>query len=213
MAINILFVDDHKMLREGIKQLLEFDAGIRVVSQASMGEECKYLLCENTYDMVLLDINLPDTSGIDLLSYIKSNYPKLLVVMLTVHNEVDYVIECLDAGADGYVLKDSSSNELIKAIKSVYDGTRYIEPDLISKLNSRLRQRDDDLLKTKQITKREKEILIFIAEGKSNKEISDVLGISESTVKNHISNMFIKIGVADRTQAAVFAIRNNIVRL
>ena len=213
MAINVLLVDDHKMLREGIKTLLEFDNDIIVSGQSSTGKECMELLSKNKYDVVVLDINLPDCSGISLLKDIKKNNKSVKVLMLTVHNEVEYLIDSLNSGANGYILKDSDTADLVKAIKAVYRGEKYIQPDLVPILNSRLVRIEDDLDKQKDITKREKQILICIAQGKTNKDIADQFEISERTVKNHITNLFKKIDVTDRTQAAVFAIRNNLVQI
>lgn len=213
MSIKILLVDDHKMLREGIKQLLEFDSDLNVLAQASNGAECRDCLAHGKYDVVVLDINLPDISGIKLLKELKKVYKDTKFLMLTVHNEIEYLIEALDCSADGYILKDSDSDELIHAIKTVYSGERYIQGSLIPALNARLLRREDDNDKKKNITKREKQILVSIALGKSNKDIADDFDISERTVKNHITSLFKKIEVNDRTQAAVFAIRNNLVDL
>jgi len=212
-VIKVLLVDDHKMLREGIKQLIEYDSDICVVGQASTSQECRELLESIDADVVILDINLPDYSGLVLLHDIRKQYKSTKFLMLTVHNEVEYLLEAVDNNADGYMLKDSDSDELIKAIKTVYVGERYIQPSLIPVLNARLLKRENDKDKNKELTKREKQILISIASGKSNKDIADDFNISERTVKNHITSLFKKIDVIDRTQAAVFAIRNNIVNL
>lgn len=201
------------MLREGIKQLLEFDQNLCVVCQASNGEECLQAVSKNDIDIVLLDINLPDITGTKLIKDIKKIKHDVKVLILTVHNEMEYLLDALDLGCDGYILKDSDSGELISAIKSVYAGERYIQPELIPSLNARLLKRESDLDKAKDVTKREKQILISIAQGKSNKDIADSFDISERTVKNHITSLFKKIGVSDRTQAAVFAIRNNYIDL
>lgn len=211
--VNILLVDDHAMLREGIKQLLEFDSELKVVSQASNGNECIRMLHEEQIDIVLLDINLPDITGTKLLKDIKKEFRGVKFLMLTVHNEMEYLLDSLDSGCDGYILKDSDSSELITAIKSVYNGIKYIQPSLVPSLNARLIKRESDSDKAKDVTKREKQILISIAQGKSNKDIADSFDISERTVKNHITSLFKKIGVSDRTQAAVFAIRNNYIDL
>lgn len=211
--IRVMLVDDHKMLREGIKQLLEFDSDLDVVCQASSGQECLDLVAKSLPDVVLLDINLPDFNGIRVLKEIKKKHKRVRVLMLTVHNEVEYLMDALDNNADGYILKDSGSDELLKAIKAVYRGERYIESDLIPSLNARLIQQESESDIVKDITKREKQILACIAEGKSNSDISVDFGISEQTVKNHITSLFKKIGVKDRTQAAVFAIRNNIIKM
>lgn len=213
MSINLLLVDDHVMLREGIKQLLEFDDNLKVIDQASNGSECLEKIMNPSIDVVILDINLPDITGTRLLKEIKRSRRGLKVLMLTVHNEMEYLLESLDSGCDGYILKDSDSNELVKAIKAVYSGEKYIQPDLVPSLNARLLKREVDSDKSKEITKRERQILISIAQGKSNKDIADSFDISERTVKNHITSLFKKIGVSDRTQAAVFAIRNNFISL
>lgn len=213
MSISVLLVDDHKMLREGIKQLLEFDHDIVVSDQASSVAECKNLISKNKYDIVVLDVNLPDGSGIKMLPELKKINKKVSFLILTVHNEIEYLVEAMEYGANGYILKDSGSSELIKAIKSVFIGEKYIQADLIPAYNARLLKMESDVIKTKDITKREKQILVNIALGKSNKDIADEFDISERTVKNHITSLFKKIGVTDRTQAAVFAIRNNFVNI
>ncbi|MCQ2523055.1 MAG: response regulator transcription factor [Lachnospiraceae bacterium] len=213
MSIQVMLVDDHKMLREGIKSLLEFDSDLEILSEASSAEECLDIVMEKKPDVILMDINLPGISGIQALKEVKRRSKKIKVLMLTVHNEVEYLIESLDAKADGYILKDSSSDELIKAIKTVYNEERYIQPDLIPALNARLIQNESDNEMIKDITKREMQMLGFIALGKTNAEIGVELNISDRTVKNHISNLFKKINVTDRTQAAVFAIRNNLIQM
>lgn len=213
MSIRVMLVDDHKMLREGIKQLIEFEPDITVVAQASDGEECLENVKNTDIDVCVLDINLPDIQGTKLLKEIHKLNKKVKVLMLTVHNEVEYLLDALDYGANGYILKDSGSGELIKAIRAVFNGERYIQPNLIPMLNARLLKREDDNDKVKEITRREKQILVNIALGRSNKDIAEEFDISERTVKNHITSLFKKIDVSDRTQAAVFAIRNNLVDL
>lgn len=213
MSIKIMLVDDRALIREGIKQLLEFDGSMKVIEQASDGDECLEKLNHITPDILLLDINMPNVNGIDVLEEIRKKQLPIKVLMLTVHSEVEYLIKAVDIGADGYILKDSGSLELKNAIYCIMDGNSYIQPSLIPALNSRLVNRDVDKDKIETLTKRELEILTQIASGMFNKEIALNLNISERTVKNHISNIFKKIDVSDRTQAAVFAIRNNIVRL
>lgn len=211
--IKVMIVDDHAMIREGIKRLLEFDGNISVVAEASDGEECLSLLKKTDFDILLLDINMPKKNGIEVLQEIRSKKMKIKVLMLTVHNEVEYLIKAVDIGVDGYILKDSESSELIKAINVILSGENFIQPSLIPSLNSKLISRDVDKEKIEQLTKREMEILLNVANGMFNKEIAVNLNISERTVKNHISNIFKKIKVADRTQAAVFAIKNNLIEL
>ena len=190
VSVNILLADDHMMVREGLKQLLEMDDDINVVGEAGDGYECLNYANKTQPDIILLDINMPNLDGLQVLNIIKSQKMKCKVIVLTIHNEVEYLIKALDEGCDGYILKDSDFDTLKKAILSVY-------------------MRD----KTKEPTRREIEVLKMIAAGSSNKEIASVLNISERTVKNHISNIFKKIDVSDRTQAAVFAIKNDIITL
>lgn len=211
--INVMLADDHVLIREGIKQLLEFDGSMKVIAEASDGIECLEKLKNVKPDILLLDINMPNMNGIDVLKELKEKNDPLKVLILTVHSEVEYLVKAVDIGANGYILKDSGSAELKQAINAVIDEGSYIQPNLIPALNSRLINRDMDREKLVSLTKREVEILTQVACGMFNKEIAVNLNISERTVKNHISNIFKKIDASDRTQAAVFAIRNNIVNL
>lgn len=211
--INVMLVDDHEMVREGVKQLIEFDGTIKVAAQASNGEDCLKLLEKNIPDILLLDINMLGMNGVDVVRTIRKNNIPVKVLILTVHNEVEYLINLVDIGIEGYILKDSSSAELIRAIEAIDRGESYIQSDLIPSLNSRLINRDEDRGKIENLTKRELEVLKLVAKGHFNKEIAIQLDISERTVKNHISSIFRKIDVSDRTQAAVFAIKNNLITI
>lgn len=211
-----MLADDHALMREGIKNLLEFDGSIKVIAEANDGVECLEkldMIKPEKIDMILLDINMPNMSGLDVLMELKNRKKAPKVLMLTVHNEVEYLVKAVDIGADGYILKDSGSSELKHAISTIMNGESYIQPSLIPSLNSRLVNRDIDKEKIELLTRRELEILTQIAGGMFNREIALNLNISERTVKNHISSIFKKVEVSDRTQAAVFAIRNNIVKL
>lgn len=213
MKIKVIIADDHSLIREGIKQLLEFDGSIEVIAEASNGVDCLKKLENNKPDVLLLDINMPEKNGLDVLDEIKKNEYDIKVLILTVHNELEYLLKAIDIGVNGYILKDSKSDELKRAIQSVLAGENYIQASLIPALNNRLANRDIDKDKIDLLTSRELEVLIQVANGMFNKEIATSLNISERTVKNHISNIFKKIDVSDRTQAAVFAIKNNIVTL
>ena len=213
MSIKVMLVDDHVLFREGIKQLLEIDGTIEVVAEAGDGVECLELLEKVNPQLILLDINMPKKNGIEVLSEIRKRNILIKVLILTVHKEIEYVLRAVDIGVDGYILKDSDSSELKKAIYTVVDNESYIQPTLIPILNNRLFSRDVDKIKINSLTRREIEVLIQVSYGMFNKEIANVLNISERTVKNHISNIFKKIEVADRTQAAVFAIKNNLITL
>lgn len=214
MSIKVMITDDHSLMREGIKQLLEFDGTVEVIAEASNGKECLEVLQTVKPDVLLLDINMPVMNGIEMLEKMRNeNISDVKVLVLTVHNEVEYLLKIIDIGVDGYILKDSGSSELKKAIHAIMEGESYIQPELIPALNSRLVTRDVDKEKIESLTKRELEVLVKVANGMFNKEIATTLDISERTVKNHISNIFKKIEVSDRTQAAVFAIRNDIIQL
>lgn len=213
MSIKVMLTDDHILMREGIKKLLEFNGTIEVIEQAGDGIECLEKLKKVTPDILLLDINMPKMNGIEVLEELKKKKSSLKVLILTVHSEVEYLVKAVDIGANGYILKDSDYNELKQAIEIILGGDSYIQPSLIPALNSRLINRDADKEKLDSLTKREIEILTQVASGMFNKEIAANLSISERTVKNHISNIFKKIDVSDRTQAAVFAIKNNIINL
>ncbi len=213
MSIKVMLADDHVLMREGIRQLLEFDGSIEVIAEANDGEECIEKLKTVHPQILLLDINMPKKNGIEVLQEIKNKNINVKVLILTVHGEIEYLLKAVDIGVDGYILKDSESSELKKAINAVINGESYIQPKLIPALNNRLVARDVDKDKIDLLTARELEVLIQVANGKFNKEIATSLNISERTVKNHISNIFKKIEVADRTQAAVFAIKNDIIKL
>lgn len=207
MSIKVMLADDHVLMREGIRQLLEFDGTISVIAEANNGVECMEQLLSVHPDILLLDINMPVMNGIEVLQEIKKKNISVKVLVLTVHNEVEYLLKAVDIGIDGYIMKDAESAELKKAINCIMQGETYIQPSLVPALNSRLVSRDIDKGKINSLTNRELEVLIEVANGMFNKEIATSLNISERTVKNHISNIFKKIDVSDRTQAAVFAIK------
>lgn len=213
MLINILLADDHRMVREGLKQLLDFEKELKVIGEAGDGYECLNLTNKLKPDIVLLDLNMPNLDGLQVLEIIKQQKMDCKIIILTIHKEIDYLVKALDVGCEGYVLKDSDFDTLKNAIISVYNGDTYIEPTLTPMLNASLAERDVLRDKLNELTKREIEVLKMIAGGALNKEIAATLNISERTVKNHVSNIFKKINVSDRTQAAVFAIKNNLVSI
>lgn len=194
MSVNILLADDHLMVREGLKQVLELDHDIDVISEASDGYECLNLINKTHPDVVLLDINMPNLDGLQVLSIMKQQKMKSKVIMLTIHKDVDYLIEALDAGCDGYVLKDSDSETLKKAIFDVYNGETFIEPSLTVLLNSSLAERDVMKDKLSELTKREVEVLKLIASGMFNKEIDTLYKSGDfncivSIVNSHIDKL------------------------
>lgn len=213
MPVTIMIADDHSMVREGLKSLLELDGDIQVIEEAVDGEDCLEKLKTCKPDVLLLDINMPKKNGLEVLQCINKSNLKVKVLVLTVHNEVEYLIKAVDIGVDGYILKDSESAELKKAIFAITKGENYIQPDLIPALNSKMIEKNSDKDKIDSLTKREFEVLKLLAVGMYNKEIAEKLNISERTVKNHVSNIFKKLEVTDRTQAAVFTIRNNLIKI
>lgn len=213
MAVRIMIADDHSMIREGLKNLLELDGDIRVIAEADNGEDCLEKLKTVEPDVLLLDINMPKMNGLDVLEQLKAQKSKLKVLVLTVHNEIEYLIRAVDIGVNGYIFKDSESAELKKAIFAVANGENYIQPSLIPALNSKMIEKNEDEERIASLTKRELEVLKLLSVGMYNKEVAEKLNISERTVKNHVSNIFKKLEVTDRTQAAVFAIRNNLINL
>ena len=213
MAVKVMITDDHSLIREGLKQLLELEGDFQVIAEACDGIDCMEKLKEQIPDVLLLDINMPRMNGLEVLQKIKDEKIDVKILVLTVHNEVEYLLKAVDIGINGYLLKDSESSELKKAILSVVDGEDYIQPSLIPVLNAKMIDRDMDSEKIEKLTKRELEVLKLLAVGMYNKGVADELHISERTVKNHVSSIFKKIDVSDRTQAAVFAIRNNLISI
>lgn len=213
MAVRVMIADDHSMIREGLKQLLELEGDFQVIEEACDGVECLEKLSKITPDILLLDINMPNMNGLEVLQKIKDKHMRVKVLVLTVHNEVEYLLKAVDIGINGYLLKDSESAELKKAILTVVNGEDYIQPSLIPLLNAKMIDRNKDNVKIESLTRREMDVLKLLAVGMYNKEVAEKLSISERTVKNHVSNIFKKIEVTDRTQAAVFAIRNNLITI
>ena len=211
--IRIVIADDHSMIREGLTQLLELEGDIQVVAEAGNGEECLKVIEKEKPDVVLLDINMPVMNGLKMLETLRnSKNKKQKVLILTIHNEIEYLMKAVDIGVEGYVLKDAESAVLKKAICTVHSGEKYIDFSMVPMLNEKIAQ-EKEKVEDEKLTRREIEVLKLLAEGLFNKEIAYKLSISEKTVKNHVSNIFKKIGVFDRTQAAVYAIKNNIVDL
>lgn len=213
MAVKIMIADDHSMIREGLKNLLELDGDIEVIAEAVDGVDCLSKLEVVKPDVLLLDINMPKKNGLEVLNDLKLLRSKVKVLVLTVHNETEYLMKAVDIGINGYVLKDSESSELKKAIFAIHSGENYIQPSLIPALNAKMIEKNEDEVKIENLTRRELEVLKLLAVGMYNKEVAEKLKISERTVKNHVSNIFKKLEVTDRTQAAVFAIRNNLINL
>lgn len=213
--IKVAIVDDHALIREGLKKLLELEETIEVVALAGDGIEALAVIDGNQPDVVLLDINMPGMNGIDCLHQIKKDYDDVKTIMLTIHEDAEYLIETINMGAEGYVLKDADVSQLIDAIHRVMHGEIYIHPSLSGVLVREYKRKETSFndLSKRRLTKRELDVLKLLASGLSNKEISEELFISEKTVKNHISSIFRKLNVNDRTQAALYAIKHNVTKI
>lgn len=211
--INVMIVDDHALMREGIARILELEENISVEDTASDGNEAISKFKKGSFDVILLDINMPNMNGIETLRKLRDMDSSVKIIMLTVYDAREYLIETLNLGANGYMLKDADSASLVSAIVNVYNGGTYIHPSLAGELLKEInKKKDKSSMKNgiESLTKREYEVLLLIAEGLSNKDISEKLIISEKTVKNHVSSILRKLDLTDRTQAAIYAYRHNV---
>ncbi len=213
MPINVLIADDHTIVREGVKCILDNTSDIDVIAEASDGYECLNAINKMNPNVVILDIKMPNLDGLKVLEIMRDQKVNSKVLFLTANDNPEYLMKAVDMGCDGYILKKSDSVTLRKAIHSVYNGEMFIEPELMPILNETVSIRDTAMDKLNDLTRREIDVLKLLAEGLFNKEIASRLNISERTVKNHVSNIFKKISVSDRTQAAVFAIKNNLIKI
>ena len=213
--IKIIIVDDHPLIKEGLKQILSFYPDIEIVSEGSNGSEAISIVSETNCDILLLDINMPVMSGLDALKIIRQNNPYLKVLLLTVENDFGTLREAIDLKVNGYILKESAGSTLTDAIRHVYSGGNYIdqtltkhvfniinEPSMAKESTSKPEMPDPFSL----LTEREKEILSYISKGCSNKEIASKLFLSEKTIRNTITSIFKKINVKDRVQAAIYVL-------
>lgn len=213
--IRVMIADDHSMIRQGLKQLIELEDDMRVVVEAADGIQAVDYYSIERPDVVLMDINMPQYNGLQALEIIRNNYPEARIIMLTIHQEREYLFQSLKLGAGGYILKDANGAVLVEAIRKVYNGESYIQPtmakELIVEFKRYTSEETDKAKRNSYLSEREMEVLKLIANGKINKDIAKTLYISEKTVKNHISNIFKKLNVKDRTQAAVYALKNKLV--
>jgi two-component system, NarL family, response regulator DegU len=209
--IKILIADDHSIIREGLKRIISFEENLTVIGEAENGERVMLPIKQNKPDVMLLDMNMPLMSGIEVLRRVKEQNNDIKVIMLTVENDSRIIHEAIDIGADGYMLKDSAGAEIVSAIRTVYKGEKYIDKSLVSLLFSDIRNKSKKASNVLDIlSKREVEVLMKISEGFSNKEIGEQLYLSEKTVKNYATSVFRKLEVNDRVQATITAIQNNI---
>lgn len=212
--IKILIADDHPMFRDGIRHLLEQEQDFKVVAEAGNGEEAVQLAGEFTPDVVIMDIGMPKLNGLEATRQIKANHPNIAVLVLTIHDDEEYCLGLLEAGAAGYLLKTAYGLELVTAIRSVRFGESVLHPSFVQTLLSRAASRH---LKPKAVdsmehlTAREVEVLSLAAEGMSNRDIALELGIGVRTVKGHLLNIFAKMRVGSRTEAVVRSLKLGII--
>lgn len=205
--IRVLITDDHTLVREGFANMLSLETDIEVVGQASDAKESIKKVGELKPDIVLMDIKMTGMNGLEATRVIRREYPDTDVIILSMYDEEDYVRRAVEYGATGYILKDTSKEALLRAIKVVKDGGSLIQPSLAKKVLKDLAQRKESPSYTKELTEREVQIIQLLSEGNSNKDIGDSLFISEKTVKSHLRSIFKKLEVSDRAQAVAFAMR------
>lgn len=212
--IRTLIADDHALIREGLKTILGFEETIKIVGEAINGREA----IENANllkpDIILMDVNMPDMTGIEVLKSIKEKNSDIKVIMITAAGDQETLFKALDGGADGYILKDSESVDMIQAIHEVYEGETYIDKRLVNLLVKKLHHKMDlETNKLHELTERELSVLKLISQGYTNREVSEILFLSEKTVKNYATTIFKKLEVKDRVQATLYAIKNEIDKL
>jgi NarL family two-component system response regulator LiaR len=211
--IRILIVDDHLVVREGLRALIDVQPDMELVGEAADGVEAVHKARSLQPDVILLDLVMPRKGGLDAISEMKEENPDIRILVLTSFAEDDKVFPAIKAGALGYLLKDSSAQELLQAIRDVYRGEPTMHPTIARKLMREL-QRPPELPPTEDpLTEREAEVLKLVAQGLSNQEVADILVISERTVRTHVTNILSKLHLANRTQAALYALREGLARL
>jgi len=215
MTIKILVCDDQDIVCEGLERILNSDPDLEVVGIAREGNEALKILPEVHPDLVLMDLKMPGMNGVTASRKIHQRYPEIPVLVLTTYDDDEWVFDAIRSGASGYLLKDTPREELIKAIKGTLEGESFVDPSITRKLLTRLARTtpEPERPSTLSFSEREMEILQLLARGLSNSEIAQELFLSEGTIRNYTSAIFSTLGVSDRTQAAVAAIRYGFVNL
>ncbi len=214
-CIRVVLCDDHALFRQGVRKLLELEKDIKVVGEAGNGVEMLDMLKKTSTDVILMDIGMPDMDGITATYEVKKILPRVDIIILTVHEDEPRIFQAIKAGAKGYLLKDVSIDELLEAIRRVYKGEALIQPVIATKVLKEFVLMDKTKIKggdrlSDGLTEREKQILRLITLGGTNKEIGNKLGITEKTVKNHITNIFQELHVNNRTKAALYALEKKL---
>jgi DNA-binding NarL/FixJ family response regulator len=213
--INVMLVDDHVLVREGTRELLDREKDIRVIAEAGDGQEAIRLANAQSPDVIVMDIAMPKLNGLEATRQIKATNSDVALLVLTAYDDDEYIFAFLEAGAAGYLLKDSSANDLIKAIRAVYAGESVLHPAVTRKvIDSFGKQRAVERQDTQHtLTDRELEVLKLAARGMTNREIAGELSVSSRTVQVHLSNVFAKLGVGSRTEAVLQAVREGLIPL
>jgi DNA-binding NarL/FixJ family response regulator len=204
--IRVLLADDHHMVRAGIRQLLESANDIQVIAEAGDGEEAQFLIEKHKPDVAVLDIQMPKASGIEVTRWVRSHAPAVGVLILTAYNDDPYVMAVLQAGANGYVLKTASTDDLIQAVRDVHEGKSALDPSVTRKLMSNLFRRPERTSVVEALTDRELDVLRLAAKGFTNKAIGLQLNISDRTVQGHLAHIFAKLQATSRTEAVMRAV-------
>ncbi|MBP2241970.1 two-component system response regulator DegU [Cytobacillus eiseniae] len=222
MATKIVIIDDHQLFREGVKRILDFEKSFEVVAEGDDGSEAVSIVEQYHPDVIIMDINMPNINGVEATRQLIEKYPESKVIILSIHDDENYVSHALKTGASGYLLKEMDADALVEAVKVVADGGSYLHPKVTHNLVNEYRRLAAEEANQGQsyipqmeirrplhlLTRRECEVLQLLADGKSNRGIGEAIFISEKTVKNHVSNILQKMNVNDRTQAVVVAIKN-----
>ena len=208
--IRVIIADDHGVVRAGLRGLLAA-AGLNVVGEAGTGAEAVSLARSLHPDVVLLDVRMPEMDGLQALTAIKSELPEISVVMLTVYASTEYLSRAIAAGAAGYLLKDAEPDEIVRVVRAAAEGDRIIDASLLQSVLEHTPVAEGDALQQADLTQQELRVLKLIALGLNNDAIAETLVVSRNTVKTHVRHIFEKLGVSDRTQAAIWAVRNGLV--
>lgn len=210
--IRVVLADDHAVVRKGIREFLEEDAAIRVVGEASDGEEAIALVAREKPDVAVFDIQMPKMNGMDATRRVKKEFAQTRVLILTAYDDDPYIFAALQVGASGYLLKTASSDEICRAVHAIASGESVLSPSIAKKLVQRASGKETEEI-IEPLTEREIEVLRFAAKGMSNKQIGTTLSISDRTVQGHLANIYGKLHVATRTEAVLFALREKWVAL
>jgi two-component system, NarL family, response regulator DevR len=206
--IPVFLLDDHQVVREGLRTLLEADGGMVVVGEAGTAAEALVRIPAVQPRVAVLDVRLPDGTGIEVCREIRSAHPQVACLMLTSFSDDEALVDAIMAGASGYVLKEVGGSDLVSDIRKVAAGHSLLDPTLTSRIMERIRARHEEEHK-QHLTAQEERILEHIAEGLTNRQIAEAMYLSEKTVKNYVSNLLAKLGMSRRTEAAVYAIRRS----